>query len=127
MPQTEMATVVPKMLMPEHKENNFIKKKKFSLLFKDKRGDKPTLYKAQCSKHAQFQVCVNLGAVNNGVVGPHAEPVVVGQRDPLLKSVQEDDGDDDGQANGVEVLLVHFQPHLLRQMRHHSLFSPLNL
>ena len=72
----------------------------------------PTLRKAQSSIDAQLHVSVNLGAVDDGPVSPEAEPVVVGQRGTLLEGIQEHNGDDEGQADGLEVLHVHLQSHL---------------
>lgn len=82
-----------------------------------------TLYKSQSSKYGELQICINLRAVDHRIIGPHAEPVVVGQRGALLEGVQEDDEDNDGQADGLEVLLIHLQPDLWRYNTKHKSYS----
>lgn len=71
-----------------------------------------TLYKSKSSKNRQFEIGINLCAVNNWIISPHTEPVVVGQRGSLLEAVKEDDENYDSQTNGLEVLFVQLQLHL---------------
>lgn len=60
---------------------------------------------------------IHLGAVDGTVVGPQAEPVAVRQRGGLLEGAQENDGHDESQAHGSEVVGVYLQLHLTTQSR----------
>lgn len=71
-----------------------------------------TLCKAESSKNTKLQICVDLSSIYNRLICPQAQPVVVGQGGSLLKRIEEDDGDDEGQANGPEVLHIQLQFHL---------------
>lgn len=71
-----------------------------------------TLCKSQCPKDAKFHICVVLRAVDDGVVCPDAEPVVVAQRGSLLEGIEEEDGEGKAQTHSLEVLHVHLQLHL---------------
>ena len=71
-----------------------------------------TLCKTKRSIDSQLHVSIELGTVDDGLVGPHAEPVVVCQRGSLLESVQEENGYYQSQADGAEVLDVQLQFHL---------------
>ena len=74
-----------------------------------------TLSQSERPEHGQLEVGALLGAVDDGPVRPQRQPVVVGERRPLLEGVHEDDGHDQGHADGLEVLHVHVQPHLETQ------------
>lgn len=73
---------------------------------------RPTLSEAESCKHTQFQFVSTLCAIDRRLVGPQAQPVIVSQRGGLLEGTEEDDGHDEGQANGPEVLFIHLQLHL---------------
>lgn len=75
----------------------------------------PTLRKAECSKHTKLQISVHLSSIYNWVVRPQAQPVVVGQRGGLLECIEEDDGDDESQTDGPEILHIQLQLHLCDQ------------
>lgn len=74
---------------------------------------------------------VTLRTVDRRLVGPQAQPIAVGQRGCLLEGTEEDDGHDEEQAYGLEVLSVHLQLHLKTQLFNltviRSLFPPLKV
>lgn len=109
MPPTEIATVVPKIATPRKN------KTKVKLCFKLGALKVPagqvfpallTLRETKSPVNAQLHVCVDLCPVHDGIICPHAKPVVVSQGGGLLEGIQEDDGEDEPQADGLEILHV---------------------
>lgn len=71
-----------------------------------------TLSDAKSSEDAQFKRRIAASSVDRWLVGPEAKPIVVCKRGGLLEGTEEDDGHDEGKADGAEVFSVHLQLYL---------------
>lgn len=74
-----------------------------------RRGAAPTLRDAQGSIDAQPDLCVLLGPVDDGVIGPDAQPIVGGQGGHVVTQEKKDTHEGDEQSDGLHVLPVHGQ------------------